>query len=125
MGFKIKKLSDLKHIKWPDYIVSLDGKTFGDFINTYPCSVVDFWAPWCAPCKVMNPRLRKLSKMYKGRVAFGRLNTEENPDIAKRYKIMSIPHLIIFSHGKKVAEMRGVKSVGDIKAVINKVLKRI
>ncbi|MCD6237674.1 MAG: thioredoxin, partial [Thermoplasmata archaeon] len=80
-----KKLPEkgLQNIEWPDYVISLDGKTFDEFIYRYPLSMVDFWAPWCGPCRVMLPRLRKLSKIYKGKVAFGRLNTQENQDIAK------------------------------------------
>ena len=72
----------------------------------------------------MLPRLRKLSKIYKGKVAFGRLNTQENQDIAKRYRITSIPYLIVFSYGKKVTALTGVKSVGDIKTVIDRLLKK-
>jgi len=102
----------------------LDGKNFSDFIQKYPLSVVDFWAPWCAPCKAMLPRLRRLSVIYKGKVAFGRLNTRENEAISKKYKIMGIPHFKFFSYGKKVASMTGVKSVGNIKGTINDLLKK-
>lgn len=121
-----KKLPEkgLQNIEWPDHVISLDGKTFDEFIYRYPLSMVDFWAPWCGPCRVMLPRLRKLSKIYKGKVAFGRLNTQENQDIAKRYRIMSIPNLIVFSYGKKVTALTGVKSVGDIKTVIDRLLKK-
>ena len=89
--------------KWPDYVVTLNGKNFYKFIQKYPLSLVDFWAPWCAPCRTMSPRLRRLSKIYKGEVAFGKLNTQENEDIAKKYKIMGIPHFGLFSYGKKIA----------------------
>ena len=110
--------------EWPDYVVTLDGKNLDDFIQKYPISLVDFWAPWCAPCKVMAPRLRRLSKIYKGKVAFGRLNTQENEAISKKYKIMGIPHFILFSNGKKMASMIGVKSIGDIKDTIDDLLKK-
>ncbi|HEC87454.1 MAG TPA: thioredoxin [Thermoplasmatales archaeon] len=122
--FKKSPEKEPQNIKWPDHVISLDDKTFDEFIYRYPLSMVDFWAPWCGPCMVMLPRLRKLSKIYKGKVAFGRLNTQENQDIAKRYKIMSIPHLIVFSYGKKVTALTGVKSVGDIKTVIDRLLKK-
>ncbi len=122
--FKKLPEKEPQNIEWPDYVISLDGKTFDEFIYRYPLSMVDFWAPWCGPCRVMLPRLRKLSKIYKDKVAFGRLNTQENQDIAKRYKIMSIPNLIVFSYGKKVTALTGVKSVGDIKTVIDRLLKK-
>ena len=117
-------MNDLSASEWPDYTITLDEKNFRDFIQKYPLSLVDFWAPWCAPCRAMSPRLRRLSKIYKGNVAFGKLDTQKNPDIAKKYKIMGIPHFGFFSYGKKVAEMTGVKSVGDIKDTIDDLLKK-
>ena len=125
--FKQKRNSDqvtLTEKDWPDYVVTLDGKNFNKFIEKYPLFIVDFWAPWCAPCRTMAPRLRRLSKIYKGKVAFGRLDTQKNKNIAKQYKIMGIPHFGFFSYGKKVAEMTGVKSVGNIKDTIDDLLKK-
>ena len=108
--------------KWPDYVVTLNGKNFNEFIQKYPLSLVDFWAPWCAPCRAMAPRLRRLSKIYKGKVAFGKLDTQANEDIAKKYKIMGIPHLMFFCNGKKISSATGVKSIGDIKDTIDDLL---
>jgi thioredoxin 1 len=110
--------------KWPDYAVTLNGKNFNEFIQKYPLSLVDFWAPWCAPCRTMAPRLRRLSKIYKGKVAFGKLDTQANEDIAKKYKIMGIPHLMFFHYGKKVSTVTGVRSVGDLKDIIDDLLKK-
>ena len=111
-------------VEWPKYVVELDKKHFQEFIEKYPLSIVDFWASWCAPCKAMAPRLRRLSNIYKGKVAFGKLNTQENPDITKNYKILGIPHLIAFRHGEKISSITGLKSVGDIKNVIEGFLKK-
>lgn len=110
--------------EWPDHVVTLEGNNFNKFIEKYPLSIVDFWAPWCAPCRIIAPRIRRLSKIYKGKVAFGKLDTQKNQDIAKQYKIMGIPHLAFFSYGKKISSMTGVKSVGDIKNVIDDLLKK-
>ena len=110
--------------EWPDYIVTLDEKNFDDFIQKYPLSIIDFWAPWCNPCKAMMPRLRRLSKIYKGQLAFGRLDTQKNKNLANKYKIMSIPNLIFFSYGKKISSFTGLKSVGDIKDIIDDLLKK-
>ena len=115
---------DLSANEWPDHVITLEGKNFNDFIEKYPLSIVDFWAPWCAPCRTMSPRLRRLSTIYKGKVAFGKLDTQKDQDIAKKHKIMGIPHFRFFSYGKKVAEMTGVKSVGDIKDTIDDLLKK-
>jgi thioredoxin 1 len=110
--------------EWPDHVLTLEGNNFSKFIEKYPLSVVDFWATWCAPCRTMAPRLRRLSKIYKGKVAFGKLDTEKNQDIAKQYKIMGIPHLIFFSNGKKVNSITGVRSIGYIKNVIKDLLEK-
>lgn len=115
---------NIHSIRWPDHVVALDEKTFDEFIKKYPLSIVDFWAPWCTPCRAMAPRLRRLSKIYDKKVAFGKLNTEENREVAKKYKIMGIPHLIFFRYGKKIMGITGVKSVGDLKDTINRLLKK-
>lgn len=117
--------STLSDNEWPEYIVTLDEKNFDGFIQKYHLSIIDFWAPWCSPCKTMMPRLRRLSKIYKGHLAFGRLNTQENQSLAKKYKILGIPHLVFFSYGKKISSITGLKSVGDIKNTIDDILKKV
>ena len=131
LGFFKKKKKSLNSkqkinytVEWPEYIVSLDGKTFENFIQKYPLSVVDFWASWCAPCKAMAPRLRRLSHIYKKKVAFGKLDVNDNKDVAKRYKITGIPCLIFFSYGKNISIITGLKSVGEIKDIIDTLYKR-
>lgn len=131
MGFKFFKQRTSSHdkknihdVKWPGYVVTLTDKNFDDFIREYPLSLVDFWAPWCGPCKAMAPRLRRLSQVYKEKLAVGRLNTQEYEKIAKQYKIMSIPNLIFFSYGKKILNVTGARSVGDLKDTINRLLKK-
>lgn len=119
------KKNNMSISEWPEYVVTLDEKNFNNFIQKYSLSIIDFWAPWCNPCKVMIPRLRRLSKLYQGRVAFGRLDTQKNQNIANKYKIMGIPHLIFFNYGKKISSIHGLKSVGDIKNTIDDVLKKI
>ena len=111
-------------VEWPDYVIELKDSNFEEFIEKYPLSIVDFQAPWCSPCKAMAPRLRRLSKIYKGKVAFGKINTQKYQDIAKKYKITSIPHLIVFRFGKSISNIYGLKSVGDIKNVIENFLKK-
>jgi len=111
--------------EWPYYVVTLDERNFDDFIQKYPLSLVDFWAPWCAPCKAMAPRLRRLSKIYNKKVAFGKLDIQENQYIAKKYKIMGIPHLVFFNYGKKISSITSLKSVGYIKDTIDDILKKL
>ena len=128
--FKLKKeksrskQKESSPVEWPMYVVELDENDFEGFIEKYPLSIVDFWAPWCAPCKAMAPRLRRLSNIYKGKVAFGKINTQDNQKIAKKYKVFGIPHLILFRYGEKISIITGLKSVGGIKEVIDKILKK-
>jgi thioredoxin len=114
----------LKVIYWPDYVLNLNEKKFIKFIKKYPLSVVDFWATWCTPCNAMAPRMRRLAKIYKGKVAFGKLDIQKNQVIAKRYKIMGIPQLIFFRYGKKITSVTGEKQVGDIKKMIDNLLEK-
>jgi thioredoxin 1 len=125
---KRRKISDkqaLSDDQWPDYVVTLEEKNIKEFLQKYPLSVIDFWASWCAPCRAMAPRLRRLSKIYKEEVAFGKLDIQKNQDIARQYKISGIPHLIFFKNGKKISSLTGVKSVGDIKDAIDVLFKKV
>ncbi len=109
-----------KYVKIPSHPEILNDKNFNNFIEKYPLCLVDFWAPWCSPCKKMGSRILRLSKIFEGQVAFGKLNIKDNKKIAEDFKIMSIPALILFKNGKKTAHLTGVKSTGKIKKVIEK-----
>ncbi|GLB47313.1 thioredoxin [Philodulcilactobacillus myokoensis] len=71
-------------------------------------TVIDFWAPWCGPCKMMNPIMKQLENQFKGQIHFGKMNVENNQDIAMNYKVMSIPSLVIFKHGQAKEKVTGV-----------------
>lgn len=77
--------------------------------------LVDFWAPWCGPCKMVEPVVDELAKEYDGRVSFARLNVDENYKIAGQYGIMSIPTLIIFKDGKPVSNLVGFRPKDQLK----------
>ena len=110
-------------IAWPDHVVVLDDRTFDEFISSYPVVVVDFWASWCGPCKAMGPRMRRLSKMYQRKAAFGKLDVQQNKTIANRYHVQGIPHFVFFQHGRKVTTITGARSIGKLKETIEGVLK--
>ena len=69
--------------------------------------VVDFWAPWCGPCHMIAPLTEKLSKEYESRIKFCKLNVDENPQMAEKYGVMSIPLLLFFRGGQKVDQSLG------------------
>jgi thioredoxin 1 len=84
--------------------------------------MVDFWAVWCGPCRMIAPTVEELAKEYSGRVKVAKVNTDENPDIASRYKIMGIPTIIFFKDGQKVDQIVGAVPKPQLKAKIDSLL---
>jgi putative thioredoxin len=80
--------------------------------------LVDFWAEWCAPCRVLGPMLEKLTKEAQGDFRLAKVNVDENPNLAKRYQVRSIPAVKAFREGKVVAEFLGVRPESQIKELI-------
>ena len=76
--------------------------------------LVDFWAPWCGPCRMVAPVVEDLAEEYDGRVKFVKLNTDENPMVASRYGIRSIPTLLVFKGGQQVGQIVGFRPKGDL-----------
>ncbi|MCI4625794.1 MAG: thioredoxin [Candidatus Magnetoovum sp. WYHC-5] len=84
--------------------------------------LVDFWAVWCGPCRMVAPIIEELAKEYTGKVKFVKLNTDENPDIASKYKIMGIPTLMFFRNGEKVDQLVGAVPKPQLKDRIENIL---
>lgn len=84
--------------------------------------VVDFWAPWCGPCKMVAPIIEELSQEYEGKVKFGKVNVDENSEIASSFGIMSIPTLMVFKNGQPLKAMIGAQGKEAIKKGIEEVL---
>lgn len=84
--------------------------------------LVDFWAPWCGPCRIVGPIVEELAKEYEGKVKIGKMNVDENPQTAGKYGIMSIPSLLIFKSGQPVKTMVGAQGKENFKKGIEEAL---
>ncbi|MCX7889477.1 MAG: thioredoxin TrxC [Rhodobacteraceae bacterium] len=76
--------------------------------------VVDYWAPWCGPCRMMAPEFARAAASLRGKARFARVNTEEHPDLAGRLDIRGIPLLILWQNGREVARLSGARPAADI-----------
>jgi thioredoxin 1 len=93
-----------------------------DVLNDNLPVLVDFWAPWCGPCRMLGPVVDEIAQQYEGRVKVVKLNTDENPNVASQYGIRSIPMLILFKDGQKVDSLVGAVPKGTVANMLEKYL---
>ncbi|MDY6966079.1 MAG: thioredoxin [Halobacteriota archaeon] len=105
---KIKEMTDGgKAAGLPDEPLKVNDETFDQVTKEYPLVVVDCWAEWCGPCRMIGPIIDELAKDYAGKIVFGKLNVDENQKTAMQYQIMSIPSLFIFKDGELIDKIVG------------------
>jgi len=85
-------------------------------------TLVDFWAPWCGPCRMVAPIVEELAGEYDGRVKFVKVNTDENPQVSTRYNVRSIPTLLLFKGGEPAGQIVGFRPKKDLKDRLDQVL---
>ena len=84
--------------------------------------MVDFWAPWCGPCRVLSPTIEKLAGEYQGKVRIGKVNLDEHQALASKYRVTAIPTLLMIKNGEVVEQMVGAKSKRDLKASLDRAI---
>lgn len=81
--------------------------------------MVDFWASWCGPCKMLSPTIDQLGEQYDGKAIIGKVNVDEEQDLAMRYGVMSIPTIVYFKDGKEIDRKVGVQPIGALAAALD------
>jgi thioredoxin 1 len=117
-----KKMRELKNQMSTPKIekpIVVSDRNFDQTVKNYPLIVVDCWAAWCAPCRAIAPIVEELAKEYSGKVVFGKLNVDENPESAQRYGVMAIPTLLVMKEGKEVDRVVGVLPKNQLEAKVN------
>jgi len=93
-------------------VSELSGKEFDNFTKE-KLVVIDFYADWCMPCVMMAPVMEELSDKFKGKIKFGKVNIEDNQELAQKFKIVSLPTFILFKDGKQAEQFVGSRSIED------------
>jgi len=104
-------------------IINLTDKDFEEKVLKSETSVlVDFWAPWCGPCKMAEPALEELSQTYDGKIVIAKINVDENPETVSKYSVMSIPTTIVYKNGKETGRQIGFAGKRAFEDLIEKAI---
>ena len=117
---KLRSMNEIKKIKKP---INLTDSNFDIEKSKYSLLVVDFWATWCGPCKMISPIIEQLAEQYAGKIVFGKVNVDENPHISQRFGIQSIPTLMIVKEGQVIDVMIGALPKGQIENRIEQYIR--
>jgi len=101
-------------------VITIEDKNFNEITNSNKLVLVDFWAVWCGPCRILSPVIESLAEEYEGRVTVGKLNIDLHPHSASRYEVAAIPTLMLFKDGVVVEEVAGLVGKEHLAAMIDK-----
>ena len=101
-------------------IINLTKETFKQQISEVDKPViVDFWAPWCAPCRMMGPVIEQLAAEYDGKAKVGKVNVDEETGLAQQFQVMSIPTIVLMKDGKVINQLIGVRSKAELESLLS------
>lgn len=107
-----------------DAPIKIEDSTFDQLVRQNRLIVVDFWAVWCGPCRMISPLVEELAKDYAGKVVFGTLNVDENPDTAARFNVVGIPTLLFMKNGVEIDRVVGAVPREHIELKLRKHLEK-
>jgi thioredoxin 2 len=108
------------------WITTAGDDDFADVVEQAALPViVDFWAPWCAPCRMVSPALERLARDLAGRVKFVRVNVDDAPGLADRFAIMAVPTLLVMSNGRVVARQAGTATAPALRIWVDQALEKV
>ncbi len=110
-------------IDFPNKPIKITDNRFDEIKEKYPLVIVDCWAPWCPPCKIIAPIIEKLAEEHKGEIIFGKLNIDENKITPTKYEIKSIPTLLVFKNGELIDRIIGAVPYEALNSKIENYLK--
>ena len=99
---------------------NLTDTNFENTLKTKPLLVVDFWAPWCGPCRMVGPVIEQLAAEYAGKVTFAKMNVDENQSVPSSFAVMSIPTILVFHNGREVQRIVGAYPKTQIEAIFKR-----
>jgi thioredoxin 1 len=102
--------------------VELNNSNFVDTVKNNNVVMVDFWAPWCGPCRMIAPVIEELAEEYEGKAVIAKVNTDEAPEVAGQFGIRSIPTILFFKNGELVDQMIGAAPKANFEAKLNALL---
>ena len=103
-------------------VIHLDKENFGKVVGSKVPVVIDFWAPWCAPCRELAPITEQLALEFKGKLAFAKLNVDDFTPLSEQYDVLSMPTLVIFKDGEPIARIVGSMPIDQIRERILKAI---
>ena len=102
--------------------MTITSDNFKNIINENEVVLIDFWAPWCGPCRMLAPTIEELELEYQGKAIIGKIDTDNNQEFTKAFGIRSIPTILIFKDGKEVEKLTGAYPKADLVEKIDKLL---